>query len=1039
MIVNRVTCIVLTSMWLIAETCLPLAAAPIAPQVSARYNLLRNPGFEQGGPRPAEWHSFPPKDTNWSRCSRDAKVAHSGGASGRLWAVDARPKGTAEIQWNRYRIPVKGGTDLVVCFWVKAEGTKAVGAGIHFYDGKGKHQGFARIPVLKHARGWTYVQQDVHVPPRATNMGFVLYGGDGGKVWYDDVGLLGTPETTAVRASPRLDGRLDDACWAAGQAISQFVRHTGDALPTHKTRAWVAHDDDNLYVAFLCSHPKRAALMTKATKHDGKTWLDDSVEVFLAPHGPDGDYYQFCVNSMGVIRDSRGMHGVDWESGARAKTNRREDAWTIELTIPFDKLGIDLDVGQVWRINLVRDDWTHGRGYREVATWSLGGFHKPKRFGKVSLQPDLSRFYRADLAQRVLTLEQRGARLLRQLREAGMPDAVVAKPRAVLAKAQETITDLRAMSEGKSPLPKGGWDAVRRMESAAADAIAAARSMALQEAFNAEGQPGKGGFRLVIAHSLQKIRRTGPVTGGIIASQVSLEVARDETESFQLVVVPSGRALKGVSIRAVALAGPKGSLPITWRRVGYVETALPRYATEHVGWWPDPLMPPGPFDVAAGERQPLWFTVTAPPDAAPGIYTGHIVIHHGEVSVAVPVEVRVRNFRLPSPGTLATPFGLYLYELGSWWYGKEYRKMPIETFVRWCEFLGKYRLTPKSIARDYIVQTREDGVMRVDMSALHKTVGKLAPRYYPPHSFCLFRLPNAGTVRKYAERDPKVATQFLHGYVEIVRAYAREWERQKLPGKIYIYGCDEPKSPQLPFLRKAYEEVGEVAPDYPIMQTISHPNPTELIGRVGIWCPLTPSLTSKFYAERKKAGDTLWAYVCCGPRPPYANFFVDQPATAHRVLFWQVRKAGATGLLYYCVCAWGGLTKAYTGKKCFPDVPIHLKDHWTHKKMKVNGDGLLVYPGRDMTPIPSIRLEVIRDGIEDYEYLALLSRLVAKAKALPTSDRPAAPLMRQAEELCTVPESISRSMTDYTADPQIVFDQRRKIADMIELLSDEQR
>ena len=47
----------------------------------------------------------------------------------------------------------------------------------------------------------------------------------------------------------------------------------------------------------------------------------------------------------------------------------------------------------------------------------------------------------------------------------------------------------------------------------------------------------------------------------------------------------------------------------------------------------------------------------------------------------------------------------------------------------------------------------------------------------------------------------------------------------------------------------------------------------------------------------------------------------------------------------------------------------------------VNGDGLLVYPGPN-GPIDSLRWELIRDGIEDYDYLALLldrrNKLIAK-------------------------------------------------------------
>ncbi len=44
------------------------------------------------------------------------------------------------------------------------------------------------------------------------------------------------------------------------------------------------------------------------------------------------------------------------------------------------------------------------------------------------------------------------------------------------------------------------------------------------------------------------------------------------------------------------------------------------------------------------------------------------------------------------------------------------------------------------------------------------------------------------------------------------------------------------------------------------------------------------------------------------------------------------------------------------------------------------GDGCLIYPLPD-GPVGSIRLENIRDGIEDYDYLALLTRVAGRSAA----------------------------------------------------------
>ncbi|NQT14603.1 MAG: hypothetical protein HQ582_17735, partial [Planctomycetes bacterium] len=97
---------------------------------------------------------------------------------------------------------------------------------------------------------------------------------------------------------------------------------------------------------------------------------------------------------------------------------------------------------------------------------------------------------------------------------------------------------------------------------------------------------GDGGFRVVIADALEKIPRREAVVRGRIVEEVVLSAARDETEAFQLVVIPNGRALDDVEVEATPLGGPGGRLEVAWNRVGYVKTARPSYAVEYVGWWP---------------------------------------------------------------------------------------------------------------------------------------------------------------------------------------------------------------------------------------------------------------------------------------------------------------------------------------------------------------------------------------------------------------------------------------------------------------------
>lgn len=1001
-----------------------LAANPIAPEVGALYNLVRNGRFEDGGPLPAAWARYPARDTNGNYQIRDTNIFHSGRASGRITSIVAQPPGTSLMQWNQYRLPVEGGSTLTVSMYAKSEGVPVHGGGVHFYDEKGLHRGFTSIPgPAAPATRWTQLGQMIAVPPEVRTMGFVAYARNGGTTWYDDLAVIGTPSTKAVRSTPTLDGRLTETCWSETSAIRTFVAHTGTKIIEEPVRAWLACDDANLYAAFRCPRSPGATLREQVSMHDGDTWRDDSIEVFLDPQHWHRDYFQFCVNCRGIIRDSHNRD-VTWESGARAAVAREDAAWTVELAIPLERLGLGFDTGQTWGINLV---WNN-RDRPETATWSLGGFHAPGRFGNVTLSPDFGRFRRPELAQRLDATEQTRQSLLKELEGVALPAAGRKSSERLLGEARSTLDRLREFTKPDTKLPENNWDTVRRQLTGVTETIAAARTAAMAALYEPGSPDGQNGFRVAVAHSLQKVRRSGPVKDGTLADSVQLDAAQDEAESFQLVVVPNGQPLKQVTVEAKPLVSAGGALPLAWYRVGYVETAQPAYPTEYVGWWPDPLLPGAPFEVAADERQTLWFTVLVPPDAKPGVYHGAVAIRHGNVSRSVPVQLRVRNFRLPRPGTLATPFSLYQPPWARWWSGKETQKMPIETFTRWCEFLGQYRLTPKNIGREYITQTGDGGKVRVDLSPLKKTVTPLASRYFAPFSFNLCRLPSATSIGKApGTTDPAEGAAF-------VKAWVDEWKRQALPQQVYLYGYDEPQPEHYPFLREAYRRIREVAPGFPIMQTIGDPQPEALAGLVDIWCPLTPSLASDFYAKRRQAGDTLWTYVCCSPKPPFANFFVDEPAIDHRIVFWQARQHGATGLLYWSTSWWDGLPTAASGKPCFPDAPIRFTELGTYKTFKANGDGFLLYPGKNMSPLPSIRLEAIRDGIEDYESLAMLSRLVEQARRLPPARQPPMELMKHAEALSLVPESISRGMTDYTKDPNTLFDRRRQINETIETL-----
>jgi len=104
-----------------------------------------------------------------------------------------------------------------------------------------------------------------------------------------------------------------------------------------------------------------------------------------------------------------------------------------------------------------------------------------------------------------------------------------------------------------------------------------------------------------------------------------------------------------------------------------------------------------------------------------------------------------------------------------------------------------------------------------------------------------------------------------------------------------------------------------------------------------------------------------------------------------------------------------------------------------------NGDGRFIYPPRRdpngakkavvEAPIPSVRWECLRDGVEDHDYFAML-----KAEVERLEGKADAALLSEARGLLTVPEAISRNTVTFTSDVRRLLEHRGKVARMIERL-----
>jgi len=128
-------------------------------------------------------------------------------------------------------------------------------------------------------------------------------------------------------------------------------------------------------------------------------------------------------------------------------------------------------------------------------------------------------------------------------------------------------------------------------------------------------------------------------------------------------------------------------------------------------------------------------------------------------------------------------------------------------------------------------------------------------------------------------------------------------------------------------------------------------------------------------------GSKVWWY-------PYYNssvaklpsFVIDKPLTDDRVWGWLMYRWNVDGMLYWGVNRWGN---PRTGAGSRDPYKNPLSFEYADGRV-ANGEACLIYPGyyprygltkHGVAPVSSLRLESLRDGFQDLEYLRLATSL----------------------------------------------------------------
>jgi len=515
-----------------------------------------------------------------------------------------------------------------------------------------------------------------------------------------------------------------------------------------------------------------------------------------------------------------------------------------------------------------------------------------------------------------------------------------------------------------------------------------------------------------VADSMEKVFLNEAAVKLQPATGITLELAQNETECTQLAVAVFDGKKRVIRVSAGSIKGPgNAEIQTEIAPVGHSLTRQPTYRVDYVGYYPDFIMDGiTEVPVAPGDTVAFWLRFRAAKDIPSGIYQGEVsVCDEARHEMKIPVKIKVFNFCLPDGYLLPTAYDLgfdnirrvYKPEnnaVQEWWQN------------RMMEKTLKYKINPDFLYRGLVSAC----IPVLKKAASENTLEKI----------CLTNVSVAEHVLRPDDPEVRKALDKAFGQLEKNVALA---QKSGLMKYCYIYGFDEGVAG--PVMDHAFAEIKKRYPSIPIMTTVglnSAENPyiknidIQVYGAEGYL--RHPELNQAL----RQQGKQVWWYVCNFPRPPAASFLLELPLTAPRLLMGAMaQKYRPQGFLYYETILW-------YQKERSPVAGNNPRTNWDPATYRTdNGDGNLFVPG-EKDIFPTIRVENMRDGVEDLWYYHLLENAVKQARQKPGFDPE---LLAEAEKALVVPDSLVRHISEYSTDAQSIRRVRTHLAEMIEKMN----
>ncbi len=466
--------------------------------------------------------------------------------------------------------------------------------------------------------------------------------------------------------------------------------------------------------------------------------------------------------------------------------------------------------------------------------------------------------------------------------------------------------------------------------------------------------------------------------------------AKGEYEGEHLILTSEEKAVTGINLVAsdLTLAGdstvklPKENVEIFFEKYLDVKKIYDNNGAP-TGKYPDALVPMekiveyGENQMKGGSNQGLYVRFNVPKDQTAGIYKGQLTLSYAGHQKTIPVTLEVLDLAISEETHSRS------YFISEWQYRLGELDSTQAMLEKYIEAGLEYRISPAGVVIDDSFD--EAGIeFYVDTAVKYMQSPKCTHVSLPSKSVPQTLIIDGEELTENAP-DPSVMTELLNAFIQRSLQDGVDYVK-----KLGTHLVDEPQlnnalkrtKVATTVFKRTLEEVATALEAQTteneefkmqlaesvrnIRAIITASYAEEYVGYIDTWCPTVDYYNSQDQRDKYADQEEKWWYTCISPRAPYPTYHIEDTLLSARTLSWMQAEYDVVGNLFWATNVYAN----YNGSQYENIEDFYEGD--ASRFSQVNGDGYLFYPGKPYGidgPVGSLRLEAIRDGLEEYEVL----------------------------------------------------------------------